>query len=485
MAYQSDYMDAPSTPGRQSKWKSWGYHYFKDGLRNVAVDFLEPSAKKPSIIRIMGAPVRDAAGAITDVVPFLQPKANMRLSDPAMKLFAPTSLYEIRCVRYCGPKPAMDEENRRVGPPQIHMIDDWPPSMRKKWYLEGRQPPPTCFDLLLAKAPSIVSQYPKYRKFFGTGEGADFDNALRRPQKFWFLQGLCIGHGKLDCSVEEPLPCIHLLTYSAYESLMELIMAEREGYYYPEGSTHESIATRIELNKRFAHKDLTDPEGAPAVIFTKHENKRRSEKAIGSAKKDAMSANRYVATLTQDEYPLPVDFQASVFTNPEDIFWYPTPVEALDILLDGSPSKDWTDFLLLLARGTDIEPKHRMTQGVDTEDPGEEEAVAAEEAAAGPAEPPAASRPVPALAPVESRQPAQTTAAAGPRKAVLGLGNIKKPNQQAEAVNEEPANMPMPDARVATSGVSTAGAADDPAQVDNAVDAARKRLAAMRQAQVG
>lgn len=346
-----DFFDAPETPGRRSKWEQWGYFYFKDGLQKANVDFVEPNKEESSIIRVSGRPTFDANGNVTGIMPFLRPRPSRNLSDPAEKLFAPTVCYEVRVVRYVGPRPEMDDDGRREGPPQLHFIDEWSPAVRRQYAAEGRQLPPTCCDLLLAKAPSVVARNSKYGKYFKSDD--DFNSCLRRPTKIWFLNGLCMNHGKVECSAENPIAVIHLLTWTGYKSMMDLVLEENKAYTYPEGANHAKIGTREELARRFVCPDLTNPEFAPALVFTQHKQKRRSSKSKGES--GNVEGNKYVATLSNDLYPFSVEDQVRMWTAPEDLFYYPTPEEAFNLMLNHAGEEDWLDFLLLLAKGTDLE----------------------------------------------------------------------------------------------------------------------------------
>lgn len=485
-----EFFDAPTTPGRKSKWEQWGYHYFIDGLQKANVDFLEPNKDQAGIVRVAGRPVLDEQGRLLDIMPFLRPRPSRKLSDPVDKLFAPTVCYQIRVARYMGPRPDFDEEtNKRLGPPQLHFIDEYPPHVRRKYVSEGRQLPPTCLDILLAKAPSVVARYEKYAKYFKADD--DFHSALKRPTNVWFLNGLCLNHGKVDCDEENPLPCLHLLTWTAYKSMMDLVLEENEGYEYPEGADHEKIAARAELNKRFKVNDLTDPSGAKALAFTFHKQKRKSSKG-GKRGDKKMEGSRYETSLTDAEYPFDAELQAKMWTPPQEIFWYPTPQQAFELMLNNAGEEDWEDFLYLLAKGTDLEAPERV-RGADMEpsvDPQREAAPAAApepEAATSEAyqqdEAEEAQAAVVDEAPPKPAQPAQ-----GAKKS-LGLGadfGKRKPgdpqlNEAEKAENDDipPPDMPLPEPSQVF-GDSGTQASDVPESVKERTEAAKERLARIR-----
>ena len=478
-----DFFDAPETPGRKSKWEQWGYHLFKDGLLKSNVDYLEPNKTEPSIIRVTGRPILDGGGKPTgEIMPFLRPRPSRQLSDPATKLFSPTVCYQVRCVRYVGPNPPKDSEGDRDGPPQLHFVDEWPPSMRRKYAEEGRQLPPTCTDILLAKAPSLVARFPAFGKYFKPDD--DFHSALRRPANVWFLNGWCVNHGKVDCDANDPLPMIHLLTWTGYSSMMELIYKERESYLYPEDCTHELAGTRAELNKRFVVPDLTDPEGAPLLIFTSKKQKRKSEKG-GKKGKGEMKGNRYEASLSSEIQPLLAAQQIKTWTPPEDIFQYLKPLEVFQLMLNSAGEEGWLNFLYHLAKGTDLE----QAQSV----PGMELADASVTLQAQAAEDDVPPPPTPATAPAAeytADAATETQAAVVQPDAPqvlppmgLGANAAKAPGEvQKEAVPAAAtqSKMPLTEASAVFGNETAEPAGDMPESVEQRTAEAKAKLAKMR-----
>jgi hypothetical protein len=491
-----DYFDAPETPSRTSKWEKWGYKLFANGLLDANVDFLEPNASEPSIMRIAGRPIVNGA-TVEGVDPFLRAKPSRRLSEPAERLFGLTTCYQVRVVRYVGPAPEFDQETRkRIGPPQLHFIDEFPPDVRREYISSGRPLPQTCMDILLAKAPTTVARHPKFGVYYRPDD--DFHSALRRPTNVWFLHGLCLQHGKVDCDEDDPLPAIHLLTWSSYRSLLDLVLEENDGYTYKEGATHESVSTREELTRRFKCPELTNPEGAPAVVFTSHKQKRRSSK---SGKKDGrqMEGNRYVATLTPETYPFPAELQANIWNHPRELFWYPTPKEAYELLINNASENLWRDFLYHLAQGTDLETSESV-RGVNAEE--KPEAPASEPTP--PAEEPSVnSRSEGTFDDVDSYVDDEYSAdeatpvdvaveSEAPKAKTLGIGSLQKRKEEEqkqfkgeskEATPDAGASnvsMPMPDHTRVFDDSGNEAVADTPESVEERTQKARDRLAALR-----
>lgn len=490
-----DFFDAPETPSSKSKWQSWGYYYFKDGLRHANVDFLEPNKEQQSVMRVAGRPVLNSSGQVVDVKPFLQPRPSRRLSEAADKLFSPSVCYPVRVVRYFGPMPEKGEDGKREGPPQLHFIDEHPPHVRRQYMRDGLPLPPTCMDILLGRAPSVVGRYNKYRKFYQPDN--DFESCLRKPTTVWFLNGLCLNHGKVDCSPDNPLSALHLLGWTAYKSMMDLLLTENPGYVYPEGADHTLIGTRTELARRFVNPDLTNPDGAPALVFTYHKQKRKSVSGgSGGESRKAMDGNRYAASLSSEIYPFSLELQTRMWTPPEDLFWYPSPLEAYNLMLTHASDPDWYDFLVLLARGTDLDTQPEQEPGVSMEAPvnsregfqppkkaapregvaeqdsAEEPPFDVEEAGDGGYEDEAAPAPAP--------KPAMTKP--------LGLGadfGKRAPGEvhmsQEEKNEGSTTIMPTPDPAVVFGNAQASAAADLPESVEARTQSAKERLARMRQ----
>jgi len=222
------------------------------------------------------------------------------------------------------------------------------------------------------------------------------------------------------------------------------------------------------------------------LVFTRHKQKRKSAKG-GSKSRGAMEGNRYVATLTEKKYPFPVDLQGKMWTEPNDLFWYPEPKEAFELLLNNASDQVWMKFLYALAKGTDLEIP-QQEQGAELE----AEAQAEPEDKGLPFTPPAeaAPREVPAsgysedtAAPVEAASVDETVAAP------LGLGADfgKRDAGEAQTTERErntddiapPNNMPVPEPSKVFGEDATA-AADLPESVEARTAAAKERLARMR-----
>jgi hypothetical protein len=323
--------------------------YLFDETRPVIPELVYLSMAGQVMVRVVSEPVYENGKAV-DVKPILQVRPSADLNSPVGQMYFSPGAMTLNYCRFWG-TPSSDKDSQL---PVFHFLDQHHPAVVAKCREEGTNPGPTFSEIVWRKAESVVAGYPQFSNFLGSDD--ERNNAIRKGRHMTFLQCALMQHPKVECDVADPVPAILMLSKTAAKSYYELLLAEREGYVYPEGTTYEWLSTRDGVNGRFLNGDLADPQYGRAVIFAGHSQKRRSKNSLSGSRRSGgdFEGSHYVAELTDQAYPMAPDLQAIVYNNMREMFWFPTPEETRDLIL-GRADDLFADFIRLCLKGSELE----------------------------------------------------------------------------------------------------------------------------------
>jgi len=331
--------------------------------------------------QVIGQLSRDEAGApIVD--PFRIPDPDKAMSDDIARSFM-TQTPRYGVCRVFGPK-SFKRSASHTGESissKMDFIDEAHPD-------DGELPRLT--KSLVEVAPSVIAAYPQYGMFYYDG----FDSPLQTcdaSNMMYFVLGyiyevhekIYLGRDAKRPSMTNPVTAWIGFSWVGLQNLKDQIFAVNPGVD-PHDYDIMSYLERSTQNAVFQVGDLVNPEGSPVIDLglVQHEDK-----------------SRYEFTITDQQYALSADAQASLSITPEASFNIMRRKELLEAILARSKDDNWSSFIReCAARIDDLAPivggSPRMPQ------PGVENVPQPQQPQAAPAPRPATTAPLPPAAPV-------------------------------------------------------------------------------------